>query len=422
MRTPSRQFPATTEDSMGAVTNRFDTIIVGALALPWVYLIVHLFFFEGENRLQAILDWIDDNNLQAIAGILLFAMTYTLGSAIERVAQDFFNDDDLRIPGVFRMTITEDRIIASVVCDSSGSDRNLIRPSFTTNPVLRESLCALRCPTPDCVSDPRTLAECINPDAKSHSQRQTSGTCPSILGSSRRHTSILSEGLEEKDEDQRIETVRDIFGLQENGLLLKGEDATTRLRLLHDQIMVLRGTTFNGMVAFALCLFALGVRARREQSHILHAALAAVPAVFLLLAILAGYHHLFVERNLSDPPYMEVSLFLIGVAGALLLWRVKPFSFSGEKAKPGESSNETEEQDCILGWNWPVLSAIFAVLFVAGVLGWWATEVFYTQQVIYSYDSQLKGPTEKGSPGRDPEVEESDAQGSKQSSESDSAR
>jgi hypothetical protein len=387
---------------MGALTNRFDTIIVGALALPWVYLIIHLFFFEGENRLQAVLDWIDDNNLQAIAGILLFAMTYTMGSAIERVAQDFFNDDDLHIPGVFRMTITEDRIIASVVCDFSGADRNLIRPSFTTNPVLRERLCALHCQTPSCLSDPKAVEECVNSDAEYHS-------CPSIIGSFRRHTSIFCEDPEEKEENKLIEKLRDIFGLQEDDLLLKGEDATTRLRLLHDQIMVLRGTTFNGLVAFALCLFAWGVRARRNKFHILHATLAVVPAVFLLLAFQAAYHHLFLEHHLSDPPYMEFSLLSIGVAGALLLWRVKPLSFSEEKSKPGQPLKKTEEQDCILRWHWPVLSAIFAVLFVAGILGWWATEVLYTQQVIYSYDSQTPNPQAKDSQGKDSRAREAPA-------------
>ena len=34
-----------------------------------------------------------------------------------------------------------------------------------------------------------------------------------------------------------------------------------------------------------------------------------------------------------------------------------------------------------------MLSFVFAFLFVAGVLGWWATQVLYVQQVIYSYDS-----------------------------------
>jgi hypothetical protein len=43
---------------MGALTIAFDTTIVGALALPWVLLVIHLFFFEGENRLEGALDWV----------------------------------------------------------------------------------------------------------------------------------------------------------------------------------------------------------------------------------------------------------------------------------------------------------------------------------------------------------------------------
>ena len=43
---------------MGALTIAFDTIIVGALALPWVLLAIHLFFFEGENRLGGVLNWV----------------------------------------------------------------------------------------------------------------------------------------------------------------------------------------------------------------------------------------------------------------------------------------------------------------------------------------------------------------------------
>ena len=37
-------------NAMGALTIAFDTIIVGALALPWVVLAIHLFYFEGENQ------------------------------------------------------------------------------------------------------------------------------------------------------------------------------------------------------------------------------------------------------------------------------------------------------------------------------------------------------------------------------------
>ena len=110
---------------MGALTIAFDITIVGALALPWVALLIHLLFFEGENRLGGILDWIKDHEQQAAASVVLFAMTYTLGSAVSRIAKDFFNDDDLylQVDGqLFRMGMTEDRIIASVYCDSNDSN------------------------------------------------------------------------------------------------------------------------------------------------------------------------------------------------------------------------------------------------------------------------------------------------------------
>jgi len=176
-------------------------------------------------------------------------------------------------------------------------------------------------------------------------------------------------------ENQLIETARDIFGLQENELLLKGEDPTLRLRQFHDQIMVLRGTTFNGLLAFTFCLFAWGARLRREKPRsILRWALALVPGALLFLAADALYHHLQ-ERSLGQPPYMEFSLFVLGFMGTLLLWLPRPLSAG------------TGENHWGSGWDW-VLSLVFAVLLVAGVLGWWSTEVLYAQQVVYSYGSQ----------------------------------
>src|SRR5208282_5606842 len=110
--------------SMGALTIAFDTVIVGALALPWVLLLLHLFFSKDEEGLVAHLKkqpWINNQGLTAVAGVLLFAMAYTLGSAVSRIAQDFFNDDDLHVPNLLRMAMTEDRIIASVYCDTDRS-------------------------------------------------------------------------------------------------------------------------------------------------------------------------------------------------------------------------------------------------------------------------------------------------------------
>jgi hypothetical protein len=82
---------------MGAFSIAFDIIIVGALALPWVLLVIHVFFSANESSLKKLLDWVKDQNQPAVAGVLLFAMTYSLGSAVSRIAQDFFDDDDLHI-------------------------------------------------------------------------------------------------------------------------------------------------------------------------------------------------------------------------------------------------------------------------------------------------------------------------------------
>jgi hypothetical protein len=82
---------------MGALTIAFDITIVGALALPWVILVIHLFFFEGENRILEVFRWVQDSKMTAVAGVLLFTVAYTLGSVVSRLGQDFFNDDDLYV-------------------------------------------------------------------------------------------------------------------------------------------------------------------------------------------------------------------------------------------------------------------------------------------------------------------------------------
>ncbi len=74
---------------MGALAIAFDITIVGALALSWVLLVVRLLFVNGENRLGKVLDWVKDQEQPAVVGVLLFAMTYTLGSAVSRIGRIF---------------------------------------------------------------------------------------------------------------------------------------------------------------------------------------------------------------------------------------------------------------------------------------------------------------------------------------------
>ena len=342
---------------MGALTIAFDITIVGALALPWVLLAIHLLFFEGENWIGEALKWVKDRELQAAAGVLLFAMTYTLGSAVSRIARDFFNDDDLylQVGGeLFRVGMTEDRIVASVYCDSNGDH---LLPAATGNSALAEKI--------------RVFQDDIS-----------TGGCARTLRWSERHR------FNRADNDL-IGTARDIFGLQENALLLKGEDATLRLRQLHDQIMVLRGAAFNGLIGFSLCLFAYGVALRRDRGGSwVRLALVPVPVIYLAVALIATLHH-FGERLPTDPPYMEFTLTLLGLVGGWLIWKRPSPQSSGQVQAPGTVAEGKMGTEC--NWrkeHWARLVVFSAILTVGVVLGWWSTEVLYGEQVVYSYSSQ----------------------------------
>lgn len=336
---------------MGAFTIAFDVTIVGALALPWVALLIHLLFFEGENRLGRMLDWIKNHEQQAAASVVLFAVTYTLGSAVSRIANDFFNDDDLYLQAdgrLFRLGVTEDRIIASVYCDSN--DNNLLADA-TGN---------------------REIGDKIN---TFQAQALMDDGCERNLKWTERHRY-------DKTDNDLIGTARDLFGLQESTLLLKGEDATLRLRQLHDQVMVLRGAAFNGLTGFSICLFALGAALRREKTGSwTRFALAPVPLLYLGVAVLATLHH-FGERLPSDPPYMEFTLALLGVVGAWLVWKPpSPLPRGPAAAKPVKPCNWKSG-------HWARLALLSATLTFAVTLGWWSTEVMYGEQIVYSFNSQ----------------------------------
>jgi hypothetical protein len=387
---------------VSALTIAFDTTIVGALALPWVYLIIHLFFFEEENKCVILFRWIRKQQLTVPAGVLLFALTYSLGSVVERVSQDFFNDDDLYFRvgcRMFRFGDTEDRILTSVYCERAWGDQDLLLAG-TGNPSLIKKIQNFDCQrTRTCPPGQGetkekakgALSECErrkegrlrayrdmcrpddNPDGLVTGQTGSAKNRPVNFCVQTRNWYVGVD--DEWDDDEFNATAADLFGLQEAAILLKGEDFTQRLRQLHDQIIVLRGAAFNAIVGFSLCLFICAVYAAREKPQSwLRWALAAIPFLFLIVAGSAFLHHLR-DCYTAAPPYMEFSLALIGLAGVVLLKK-------NAAAKRVPAKNEP-----VLG-KWAGLTALSAVLAVASVLGWWATEVMYAQEVIYHYDSQ----------------------------------
>ena len=289
---------------MSALSVAFDITIVGALALSWVVLTIDLFFVSKEQRLIDVLKSLAQGIPASALGVLLFAMAYFLGTAVSRIAQDFFNDDDLARAIHIRHWITEDNIRAQTYCDSS--EQAIVERSLNDTPVTRQTFCDF---------------------CEHYKQASSAG-----------------------DQDSK-EQINEIFYLQESALLLNGEDKTARLRQYHDQIIVLGGAAFNGLIAFWLSVFGVCARYRTKVRWI-------APCVLLAAAVIAAVFH-YKDRP-WEPPFMEFTLFVLAAAGFYLVWKRTNRNYT--------------------------TVALFSLLFtLIASLSWWWTEVLYDDRVIYSF-------------------------------------
>ncbi len=215
--------------------------------------------------------WVADQKQPAVAGVLLFAVTYTLGSAVSRIAFDFFNDNDLHLQlddHLLRIAITEDRLHTSVYCSYKDKDGKWDKDDYDNSFLLHAK-----------AGDDSVTATIS-------ALKDEEKFCWQNL----KWWVRVSYGV---DDGRLNKAAQDLFGLQENQLYLKGEDATLRLRQLHDQIMVLRGAAFNGLLAFSLCLFAWGAKFRRERPKL--------PAALRFRAGAAGVYVSGVHGHPSPP-------------------------------------------------------------------------------------------------------------------------
>jgi hypothetical protein len=313
---------------MGALSIAFDTIIVGALALPWVVFAADLYFLEDQNddrRALGALAYVQrEAKIQpAVAGVLLFAVAYLLGSAISRTAQDFFNDDDL-----MGLPVTEYNIRTAEYCAQDSEIRSTLQKDGSFGEFNKV----------DC--DPSVGAE-----SRKWWKRWI---CSHFRMFCAKHS------------DNAVSPTQVFFQLQEGALLLNGEDKTERLRQFHDQIMVLRGAAFDGVLASILCLFGWCAKKRVGMRR----ALAFVPGFFFVLGLYSLSHH-FQTKDINDAPFMELTVIMLGAAGFVALWR-------GEQRR----------------WYGFGLFASLLLLTVVAYLGWWRTEVLYDRQVIYSFYAQ----------------------------------
>ena len=347
---------------MGAFSIAFDILVVGALAIPWALLVVHLFFSGNENTLETLLPKLRDQLTPALGGILLFAIAFPLGSVVSRIAQDFFDDDDLHIHAfhyLFRVGVTESSIRTDVFCktfkpeagteqgDSNLTNSNLPKAAGTaTKDAVVKKVEDFRSNDPNCIYTGRWVIRTVDPET-------------------RREITAVEIG-------QQQDRALDVFKIHEAAVLLKGTDATERLRQFHDQIMVLRGASFSGIITFSLCLFWW---ASRFQSVLRWSVL----LLYLFPGTVATVNH--VNDHIHDPPYMEFTFFVLAATGARLLWRRRNQSVpEGQSVQKDQEQSANPVAEIRIGY---LVLAFF--LTASSFLGWWATQVLYDQQVIYSY-------------------------------------
>ncbi|MGO8796075.1 MAG: hypothetical protein ACLQLC_14725 [Candidatus Sulfotelmatobacter sp.] len=367
---------------MEALNIAFDIIIAGALALPWVLLVIHLFFSNDEHNLKKLMDWVKAQQQPALAGVLLFAMTYALGSAVSRIAQDFYDDDDLHVHifhRLFRIGVTESSVRTLVFCSTlheteAPGDLAKVKPEPPKTMEAKPADAStgkqdsLERQSPDC----KFAGMWTIPTYDPYTNQRITFTDPVS------HQPISAAAWINNQED----LAADIFRVHEAAVLLKGTDSTERVREYQHQIMVLRAAAFNGLLAFALYLF--------WWSAQFHPSLGWTASLgFALMGFIALGHHLS-QTPLTDPPYMEFTLLVLAAAGWYIPWKhrsqekrgPKPAGHSGRKLVPF------------------AYLALAAFLTVTASLGWWATQVLYDQQIIYSYEAMYQRSTSPATPSQ----------------------
>lgn len=254
---------------MDAFKFAFETTIVGLLSLPWLALLIAMFYqpLQLFNRIQRGSTVLES----ATFGVLTLAIAYSMGSAISPLAAQLLDDQDLPIPYKSRK-IKADLYLKTLDLLKLNT---LLNTSDT--PISRAAAKILDCsPSPAC--------------------------------------SKSKEFWEASD---------NLFTLQEEVVLGDGTDKTERIVRLHEQVVVLRGAVFNVGVFVVLCWFAYFSRLRSETMHVVLsnpiAVLKTVVAISLtifLIFVAANYGELDVRRHdVTDPPIMELGLLILGGLG-----------------------------------------------------------------------------------------------------------
>jgi hypothetical protein len=263
----------------------FEILIVGALALPWLAVLIRMCVPDPTpgkpiNLLQFLMSVVPEGAQNAVSAVAIVAVGYFLGSAVSRVSRNFFNDELLGpVP-------TEDQIRSGVYWKEYCQEN---------------------------------VAELLDlPEIKGHPKIMQKW-CPPENGST--------------DKTAEFDPlVQEMFRLQESELLLNGRDKVDRLKDYYDQITVLRGAALNGIILVALCVFGFcgTLRARWSKRPVLNLLTFAPAGAFVCYGTYSLFGHVLgnnIHTFYSDPPLAELVLILLGGIGVWVVYRAKVARF-----------------------------------------------------------------------------------------------
>jgi len=104
---------------MEAVKFAFDTLLVGALALPWLSLLVQMHFppaNHGADRYSALVSALPKQTREIAVSVVVLSLGYFLGAAVWRISDDFFRDPDVLWHMPTEVSIRED-VYVHEYCD-----------------------------------------------------------------------------------------------------------------------------------------------------------------------------------------------------------------------------------------------------------------------------------------------------------------
>ena len=340
----------------------FETTVVGLLTIGWLAVAAQLLF--PDFRLESVLDVeklpdLVQKNLTA-AGVGALILAYCLGSAVLPIANQLVNDEHwplnesaIRCQVFTKQEVNLESLQKSAVPKDIPFSFAELSPRHCSYwaPVFTEDKIGVQKRVTRFFR--RWIGLSTDPD---EDVAQTQDDPKKLEEACRKSDST-------KCQEFKAGRILTIFQQQETAVLSQPSDRTEGLRVLHERIVVLRGTIFSLFVLLLICLFAYFARVDGGKSHWMRSACGVMLAVAsTVFAAFNGYQDLE-DRNIFDIPVLECVLVVITIFGiALAVRKTKNQRFQSKRY-------------------------VLITLFFTGLAygGWMWSEIIYDQQVINSF-------------------------------------